>query len=241
YNVDPEYPLIVAANRDEFLDRPALPLNYWPDAPDLLAGKDLRGGGTWLGVSTRGCFAALTNYRDLRRPPVKARSRGLLVLDMLREHRSLRIETGNYDGFNLIHGHWQSLHYQNNIDHTFIPLPDGIHGLSNALLNTPWPKVIRAKHAMERIVFKGDPDAEALFELLADETPVEAIDLPDTGIDVELEKLLGRIKIRSVDYGTRCSTVLIVDRNGNAVIEERSLNNETPTVMRFSCNFPLLA
>lgn len=226
YHAHERYPLIVAANRDEFTDRPARPLHFWDDAPGILAGRDLKAGGTWMGVTSEGRFAAITNHRDLRRQPKAGPSRGLLVKQVL--------ETGALpdisilEGFNLIHGHWRRLNYVNNVDGTAIELPEGVHGLSNAFLNTPWPKVERAKRAMQRIVQQEVPRMEDLFELLANEDRAADEELPETGIDREWERALSAVRIKVEGYGTRCSTVLLIDRKGRALIEERTLDVEVP-------------
>ncbi len=226
YHAHERYPLIVAANRDEFTDRPARPLHFWDDAPGILAGRDLKAGGTWMGVTSEGRFAAITNHRDLRRQPKAGPSRGLLVKQVL--------ETGALpdisilEGFNLIHGHWRRLNYVNNVDGTAIELPEGVHGLSNAFLNTPWPKVERAKRAMQRIVQQEVPRMEDLFELLANEDRAADEELPETGIDREWERALSAVRIKAEGYGTRCSTVLLIDRKGRALIEERTLDVEVP-------------
>lgn len=222
YKVHPSFPLIVAANRDEFLDRSAEPARFWPAEPHVLAGRDLRAGGTWLGVTTMGRFAALTNYRDLRRPSVEGPSRGLLVRQAL-EKGFAPVGTEVYEGFNLLHGEVDALRYHNNINGRDEALPAGVHGLSNHLLNTPWPKVERAKQALSGIVGEPHPSAEAMFQLLLDGrfAPDEA--LPDTGLDVARERALSAILIRTPGYGTRCSTVLMVDEHGEVSFEERVL------------------
>ena len=226
YHAHERYPLIVAANRDEFTDRPARPLHFWDDAPGILAGRDLKAGGTWMGVTSEGRFAAITNHRDLRRPPKAGPSRGLLVKQVLETGALPDISI--HEGFNLIHGHWRRLNYVNNVDGTAIELPEGVHGLSNAFLNTPWPKVERAKRAMQRIVQQEVPRMEDLFELLASEDRAADEELPETGIDREWERALSAVRIKVEGYGTRCSTVLLIDRKGRALIEERTLDVEVP-------------
>ncbi len=222
YRVHPRYPLIIAANRDEFLERPTAPMHYWADAPNILAGRDLKAGGTWSGITRNGRFAAITNYRDFNRKVKNGPSRGLLVRTAL-ENPILPADTSELDGFNLIYGHWEELYYHNNITGHDVPLKPGIHGLSNALLNTPWPKVVRAKAAMERIISSPDPQINDLFELLADGTPAEESLLPDTGIGLDWEKKLSSVRIIMDGYGTRCSTVVLIDHNGMARLEERTL------------------
>ena len=225
YRSHERYPLIVAANRDEFTNRPAKAMHFWDDAPEILAGRDLKACGTWMGITTKGRFAAITNHRDLRRPAKQGPSRGMLVRQVL-ETGVLPTVSG-YEGFNLVHGHWRELHYVNNVDGTAIGLPAGVHGLSNAFLNTPWPKVERAKRAMRSIVQQNDPNMEDLFELLANEDLAPDEQLPETGVDRQWERLLSAVRIKAEGYGTRCSTVLLIDNDGRAVIEERTLDAET--------------
>jgi uncharacterized protein with NRDE domain len=221
YKVHPSYPLIVAANRDEFLDRPTAVAQYWPDAAHILAGRDLRAGGTWLGVTTGGRFAALTNHRDLRRHPVSGPSRGDLVRRAL-ETGIEGVDTSVYEGFNLLHGPVDELMYHSNVDGAHSILAPGIHGLSNHLLNTPWPKVQRARQQLTDLLGSGSIDPEDLFQLLGDATPAADDELPDTGIGLEWERVLSPIHIRTDRYGTRCSTVLLVDHQGVVAFEEKS-------------------
>lgn len=220
YRAHPVYPLIVAANRDEFLDRPAEPARFWPAEPHVLAGRDRKAGGTWLGVTTRGRFAALTNYRDLRRAQVSGPSRGSLVRSAL-EAGFVPEGTDAYDGFNLLYGAADELMYHNNITGETAPLAAGIHGLSNHLLNTPWPKVERAKHGMQRILGDATDMVEQLFQLLGDRTTASDEQLPDTGLDVVRERALSSIHIDLPNYGTRCSTVILFSDNGTITFEER--------------------
>lgn len=231
YGVHPHYPLIVAANRDEFLDREADAAHFWPDEPRILAGRDRRALGTWMGITTQGRFAALTNYRDLRRAPVNGPSRGLLVRDALRSEPAPDAEPR--DGYNLLHGPVHALRYRSNVSGADEPLGQGFHGLSNAFLDTPWPKVQRAVAGLERIAGQPDPDVEALFALLADDVPARDEELPDTGLDLERERALSSIRIDLPGYGTRCSTVLLVDRDGLVRFEERTLRTGQVVRERF--------
>ncbi len=222
YKVHPEFPLILAANRDEFLDRPADPARFWPAEPHVLAGRDRKAGGTWLGLTTSGHLAALTNYRDLRTPPVQGPSRGILVRQAL-EPGFRPTATHNYDGFNLIYGPLQALRYHSNIRLADMELPPGVHGLSNHLLDTPWPKVQRAKAAMANMALSTAPSSGSLFELLADDSVADDASLPDTGLDRDRERALSAICIRMEEYGTRCSTVILVHRSGRITFEERTV------------------
>ena len=224
YKVHPEYPLILAANRDEFLERPSEKAHFWSDAPHIFAGRDLRAGGTWLGITRSGRFAALTNYRDLRRPAVvNGPSRGQLVRLALDDELA-ELDTSVYEGFNLLHGPTDALMYHSNVHGMDQILVPGVHGLSNHLLNTPWPKVQRAKRRLRELVQRGTMDPHDLFHMMGDTTPVEDHELPDTGIGANWERLLGSIHIVAEGYGTRCSTVLLVDRQGKIRFEERGFS-----------------
>ncbi len=233
YKAHPHYPLIVAANRDEFRQRPTERAHFWPDAPEILAGRDLRAGGTWLGITRKGRFAAITNYRDMRRTQPDGPSRGALVRDAL-EHDIDPGTTGEYAGFNLLYGTVDSLRYHNNIDGRDEAVTPGIHGLSNAFLDTPWPKVVSAKQRMEALPDLPENELmKGLFDLLADDAKAPDDLLPDTGLPLELERSVSSIFIQSEGYGTRCSTVLLVDHVGNVYFEEREVPSGDPVVERF--------
>ncbi|WP_376869482.1 NRDE family protein [Bhargavaea changchunensis] len=235
----PVYPLIVAANRDEFYERPAAPAHIWEKPEGLIAGKDLTGGGTWLGLTQSGRFAALTNVRkpDIP-PPPGARSRGGIVLDLLDD--SLPMETtlerlsvhGNqYDLFNVIAGTPGRLLYETNqAPGSFREIPPGTHGLSNAMLDTPWPKVELGVERLSRIADDVCPiDPDVLFEILGEAEPFPDHRLPDTGVGPDLERSLSPLFIRMSGYGTRCQTVILVDRDGRATFIERSFSDGTFT------------
>jgi uncharacterized protein with NRDE domain len=225
-----DYPLMLAANRDEVFTRPTAPAGFWADCPDILAGRDLQQGGTWLGLTRSGRIAAVTNFRDGGRARLGQRSRGWLVRDYLLSELEpssflshVRTAANQYDGFNLLAGTPRGLFHYSNRGTEVTPLPAGAHGLSNHLLNTPWPKVERARRGLAALA-DSPPDelADALFALLADTTLPTDEALPDTGIGLEWERVLSTALIRTPDYGTRSSTVLLVDRRGRARFEERS-------------------
>lgn len=230
YKAHKKYPFVLTANRDEFYDRPALPVGYWHDNPGILGGRDLEKMGTWLGITEKGRFAALTNYRDPSRLRKDARSRGNIVSGFLQGTDSPREylnkvggERELYNGFNLILGDASGCLYYSNVTNTFKELPPGIHGLSNHLLNTPWPKVERGKAKLEQTIQdKSFPDKDRLFEILADAKKAKDYELPDTGVGIERERMMSPIFIASPGYGTRSSTVLLIDRQNHVLFTERS-------------------
>lgn len=232
YKVHPNFPLIVAANRDEFHDRPTSSAHFWPEYPDLLAGKDLKGKGTWLGITRAGRFAALTNYRDMSRPTVEGPSRGLLVRDVLLEDRGMT-GTDVMEGFNLIHGPIDALRYHSNVSHFDQVLSVGFHGVSNHFLDTPWPKVVKANGRFERALDRTQPDLEDFFELLKDRTVASDDQLPETGVGLKWERVLSSAFIDAENYGTRCSTVLMIDHSGHVYFEERTYAPEPLPAVRF--------
>lgn len=219
-------PLIVAANRDEFYARPTQPLAQWADAPQVYAGRDLEAGGTWLGITADGRFAALTNIRNPSLP-LGHRSRGELVAQFLTSDTPIEDyladvaqRAAEYGGFNLLVGDRERLYYLNGASPEPRLLGQGVYGLSNAGLDTPWPKVKKAKTALSTQL--DDPDQLALMALLSDPTTAPTAELPDTGVSLETEKLLSSLFIASPNYGTRASTVLIVNADGSRHFIEHS-------------------
>jgi uncharacterized protein with NRDE domain len=236
HNHHPGYRLVLAANRDEFYDRPTLPLSRWEDMPDIYAGRDVTGRGTWLGVSRSGRIAAITNYRDPASLKTDAPSRGLLVSRFLSGTENaasyladLRETMHNYNGFNLIAGDQTGLWYVSNRGDGVRKLDTGLHGLSNHLLNTPWPKVRKARASLDRLLQSGKkPDPEKLFNMLSDRTPAADKDLPETGVDLDWERVLSPIFITSVNYGTRSSSVVLIDKTGAVTFSERTFEVDNP-------------
>jgi uncharacterized protein with NRDE domain len=235
WQAHPDYPLVVAANRDEFFSRRTAATDFWHDAPTVLAGRDLEAGGTWLGITRSGRFAALTNFRDPSRNRSGAPSRGELVSRFLTCSLTAaaylaELESGanRYNGFNLIFGDPDGLWCFSNCGEGTRSLAPGVYGLSNHLLDTPWPKVERGKSAL-RAALMALPDETPLFDLLSDEriAPDEA--LPRTGVSIEWERLLSAAFVRSPDYGTRSATVLLQDRHGKVrFIEQTYLPGAVP-------------
>lgn len=231
-NQHPDYPLIIAANRDEFHRRPTAPSSFWDSHPSMLAGQDLEAKGTWMGVTRYGGIAALTNIRDPRQS-THARTRGELVVNALTKQdtaaleRRLQADRTHYNGYNLVYGHLTDLTVYNNAHDTFFPLSDGVHGLSNADIHTHWPKVTRGMHALtDYISTTPRIEQDDLFTLLRDEVKAGDHQLPQTGIGYEWEKRLSSIFIQSPDYGTRTSTLLLVDNQQCCHWQERTFSPE---------------
>lgn len=228
----PDYPLVVAANRDEFFSRRTAAADFWADAPGVLAGRDIEAGGTWLGVARNGRFAALTNYRDPARNQSSAPSRGGLVSRFLMGGQAPRdylaeLESGasRYNGFNLIFGDLDSLWCFSNCGEGEQALAPGVYGLSNHLLDTPWPKVARGKSALGEAL-QALPDEAPLFALLRDDSIAPDEMLPRTGVSLEWERLLSAAFIRSPGYGTRSATVLLRDRSGKMRFIEQGFRQD---------------
>lgn len=257
FDAHPECALVLAANRDEFYDRPTTPAHFWEGTPGLLAGRDERAGGTWMGVTRGGRFAALTNVRAVAEQQGERRtnvpSRGGLVKAFLTDERpprtflaALSEQAGRYNGFNLLAGTFGTeeprlAHFSTHDDVPPVPVAPGVHGLSNASLDTPWPKVERATAGLERLLDENRISPEALLRLLDDRTPAPADALPDTGVPPDLERALSPVFIQTDGYGTRSSTALLVGRSGAVTFVERSFatgrsfeEESSPADRRFS-------
>jgi len=232
-HVHPDYPLVLIANRDEFHARPTRIAQWWDSNPNLLAGQDLVAGGTWLGITKTGCIAAITNYRDPRFHSPQAQSRGTLTTDFLQQQMSagayyqrLTNQRENFDGYNLIFGSVLELHYYSNRAAGPEKIPSGIYGLSNHLLDTPWPKVTRGKKMLTAALKHPDLDLDSLWKILSDSAIAPDSALPDTGIGLEWERLLSAIKISGDHYGTRASSLLLARQDGRIFFAERTLVSE---------------
>ncbi len=228
FNQHPVYKLIVAANRDEFYDRETAPASYWPDSPQILGGRDLKAQGTWLGMTTAGKISLLTNYRDPANIDPNAPSRGQLVSDFLGNdihaaHYLAGVAQGGkaYNGFNLMAGTVDELFYYSNYTEGLKGLAAGTYGLSNHLLDTPWPKVVRGKLKFQSVIEQSSLEPEPLFEFLYDGQKAPDDQLPDTGIGLERERALSSMFIKTPNYGSRCSTVVLVDRANRVLFAER--------------------
>ncbi|MGH8539371.1 MAG: NRDE family protein [Stenotrophobium sp.] len=229
WRAHPRHALVLAANRDEFHDRPTAAANWWADAPDVFGGRDLSQGGGWLALSRRNRLAAVTNVRRMVPLDPAAPSRGKLVADFMRGTQSaadfataLTARAGTYAGFNLLLYDGDELIYANNH-----PVPvwtrvePGVHGLSNAALDTPWPKLRRLRQQVADWTTRDEADPLQLFAPLSDQRPAPDAELPDTGVGIEMERFLSSAFIRSARYGTRCSTVLTFDAAGPTFFAER--------------------
>jgi uncharacterized protein with NRDE domain len=234
YKTHPKYPLVIAANRDEYYERPTAPAAFWKDAPYLLAGRDLKEGGTWLGITKNGRMAALTNYRNPSQLKQGSPSRGHLVSNYLTGREDtlayllkLNAVADQYNGFSIILGDLDHLFYASNWGCT-IELTPGLYGLSNRLLDTPWPKVEKGKAALGAILANADnPNPNDIFHFLSDRTVSDDANLPDTGIEIDKERLLSPIFISSPGYGTRSSTVIMIDHRMRLTFIEKSFSENS--------------
>ncbi|MBT2759488.1 NRDE family protein [Mesobacillus foraminis] len=243
YHAHPEYKLIVAANRDEFYQRSTAPVHFWEDQPAILGGRDLEKMGTWMGVTTTGRYAALTNYRDPKESSAGKSSRGELVANYLKGTalpETFMVETAEarekYPGYNLLAGDSAGLFYYSNIENKVRRVEPGIHGLSNRLLNTDWPKVTKGREGLKTIIDQYKESApgekemiDELFALLQDADPAPDELLPKTGISREWERLLSPLFIKSKDYGTRSSTVFLMSERHIKYVERVFGNGEQKT------------
>lgn len=231
-NQHPDYPLIIAANRDEFHQRPTSVSNFWHDHRNILAGRDLSAGGTWMGINRSGKIAALTNVRAPGQERPAAITRGELVSNFLREHYSeqdylqqLQESHMNYNGYNLLFGSVDHLWVYNNFDNTVFQLGNGVYGLSNANLDSPWPKIHAGKTALaEYCQHANKLSHEHLFTLLNNTQTASDETLPQTGVPIEWERMLSSIFIQSKQYGTRSSTILLINSQNHCYWEERTYN-----------------
>ncbi len=226
----PSAPLIAAANRDEYYDRPAAPAHWWDDHTHIYAGRDLQSGGTWMGVTRSNRFAAITNVRAPSEFRTDTPSRGALVKDYLASAMSpheyvdkIAGEPDPYNGYNLLIGNRDTLIWYSNRGQTHPlngkPLEPGIYGLSNAMLNDPWHKVVKTRAQFASLLYANAPE-DAYFEMLADHTLAPDTHLPKTGVDIPTERMLSAVCIHSPGYGTRASTLVRLPAEGTAGLKE---------------------
>ena len=248
FDAHPDCALVLAANRDEFYDRSTAPAHFWDAVPGLLAGRDERAGGTWMGVTRTGRFAALTNVRTPEDRRKDAPSRGALVKAFLADERPPHVflkdlagRADRYNGFNLLAGVFPAggappalAHFSNRSGEAARAVPPGVHGLSNASLNTAWPKVEKATAGLEALLAEDHATPAALLELLRDPAPAPTGALPDTGVPSAWEAALSSVFIQAGGYGTRSSTALLIGRGGEVTFVERSFEEgAAPTDRRF--------
>ena len=227
-NKHPDYSLILAANRDEFYARPTSPAMFWPETPAILGGRDKQAGGTWMAMHQDGRMAAVTNYRDLSNLKSDARSRGELPVNFLTGNvqadsflSELDQEAENYNGFNLLLYEAGSMFHYSNYENKINKLDSGIYGLSNALLDTDWPKVRRLKRAFSKVI-DGDFSHDDLMSILQNSELADDDQLPNTGVPKPMEKMLSAIRIQSENYGTCSSSVLTISKHGDVMFTEQT-------------------
>lgn len=237
-NEHPKYKLIVAANRDEFYERPALPAHWWKK-PRILAGKDLKANGTWMAVNKKGKFAAVTNYRDPAAFDPKKESRGKIIVDYFNADKesnffkSLKQTRTKYNSYNFISYQQDKIsYYSNRLDEVTV-LKKGNFALSNGLLGMAWAKVEKIKREMSGLLKNNTVEIRDIFELLSDTTLARDDQLPHTGVPLQQERMLSPVFIKSEKYGTRCSTVLLIDQSDHIEFEERTYIPEK-SVVHFS-------
>lgn len=238
HQVDSDYPLLVAANRDEFYARPTAPSRFWPDHPDLLAGKDELAGGTWMGMTRQGRFAAITNYRDPAATQPKARSRGQLTLDYLTGTQSPKDFIEQYQGatddfadFNLLLGDGDELWYFTSLANSQASrrLPPGVYGLSNAELDTPWPKVILGKGQLQKLLDSQPVTHDSLMATISDHETASGEVLKQLDLDSGMDQLLSAQFICAGTYGTRSCTTLFKEATGQVSWREEYFNEQGAT------------
>lgn len=228
-NQHEKYPLVILANRDEFQERSTTSARFWKEYPELLAGRDEKEGGTWLGITKKGKISALTNYRDIPLHKEGRESRGLLVKDFLTSEIStltyldlLISKRESYNPYNILIGNQKELYVYNNVSNESQKLTDGFHGLSNAYLNSPWPKISRGIEHLKEYILSSELKKEELFSIMKDETKAPDELLPNTGVGLEKERFLSSIFIQNPVYGTRSTAILLFDRQNTVSFYERS-------------------
>lgn len=216
--VNPDYPLILCANRDEYHHRPTAPAHFWPPEQTVLAGQDLLAGGTWLGLNRKGFISALTNIRSPAHHSDNRQSRGELIPRFLGSPNDfpawLTDHARHYNPFNLVYGQEQDFYCFNSLTPEHVKLTPGCHAISNGAMDDVWPKMAKGQQALEQLVINGKPDEQALLEIMRDESRPEDNALPSTGVSLEWERRLSSIYIRHQEYGTRSTSLLWQDKHG---------------------------
>ena len=238
FRCHPKYKLIVATNRDEFYERHTRSAHWWEDYPQILGGRDLQAGGTWMGINRNGRFAALTNYREPGVQVPNAPSRGDLVKDYLTAQQSPEaylesIEPQSFNGYNLLLGNPDELWYSSNRGAEVQKLSPGIYGLSNHLLDTPWPKVKKGINYLEDFLSSEELNPQKAMEFLSDANLAPDEILPQTGVSLEWERLLSAMFIRSPKYGTRASTLILMNYENQVRFYEQGFVPESSEEFQF--------
>ncbi len=243
--VHPKYKLIIAANRDEEYARPTEKAGFWNDHSNIIGGRDLKDGGTWLGVSTNGKFAAVTNFRDLDKKE-NAPSRGMLTKNFLtgsdsplEYYEQIKKNAAEYNGFNLVFGVLNEIYFFSNKNGEISKLEKGVYGLSNCLLDTPWPKVEKGKDMLRKILNIEPLRLDSVFNLLLDKKQADDKQLPDTGVGLELERILSPIFVKTEGYGTRSSTLVLINNHNEVNFIEKTYNPVDDRLEETKFNFPL--
>lgn len=245
HNTHPEYRLILAFNRDENHSRPTEPLGYWKDNSSILAGRDLKAGGTWLGTTLTGRIANITNYRDSNIPLKKdAPSRGQLISQFLTGTdnpenflEEIQLNVDQYNGFSLVVGNGQQLCFYSNIEKKIKELSSGIYGLSNHLLDTPWSKVEYGKKRLAKLIANKSFHIDEIFNILSDKTIAEDSNLPDTGFGRDFERVASPLFVVNQKFGTRSSSVILIDYKGRVSFSERTFDKEANIIKSETYNF----
>ncbi len=233
YKAVPDNRLIIAANRDEFFSRPTSPMHFWKTNPRIIAGTDLKAGGTWLGINENKKFAAITNYRDPLSTKKNPPSRGQIIKNYLDSNKNaaefldeLNKKASSFNGFNLLLSDSHHLFWFSNRNKKAKKLKPGIYGLSNHLIDTPWPKVTIGKQALKELIYrkKKDLSPNDLFHILENKKIPKESELPDTGVGLKWEKILAPVFVNSPEYGTRSSSVIITSKDGHSLIGERGFD-----------------
>jgi|JI10StandDraft_1071094.scaffolds.fasta_scaffold166571_1 uncharacterized protein with NRDE domain len=239
-----DYPLIILANRDEFQQRPTTIAHFWKEYPDLLAGRDEKEGGTWLGLTRQGRISAITNYRDIPLHKEGRQSRGLLVREYLTSNTSsadyldlLVANKDKYNPYNILIGNREELFVYNNVSNQTQKLETGFHGLSNAYLNSPWPKISRGIEGLKNYILNSKLEKEDLFTIMKDETKAPDSLLPDTGVGLEKERFLSSIFLQDQVYGTRSTAILLFDRHNAVSFYERTYDYKGNATNEFSVSY----
>lgn len=231
YKAHPKYDFIFLGNRDEYKNRPSKAAHFWPSNPKVLAGVDLEKGGTWTGISKEGRIAFLTNHRDPSIPVKKKVSRGNLtrkfltgIMAPLEYLKDIQNNRADYDPFNIVVGTQEEMYFYSNIENIILPIQPGIYGLSNAFLDTPWFKVEKAKNRLTNLI-ESNFSVNELFDILNDTELPPIKELPNTGVSLDMEKMLSSIYIDTPTYGTLFKTVMLVDKNREVQFHEEKYDN----------------